>query len=219
VIPLPIGCPGSETRLRPASRSPEGDERGGRPLHRPPAESGRVPRLPAPLVPVLVGRDGGRLAWCERHQARWVIAGGARRPVTSTHAWRLARDVLRLRARLERRERARRPAPACRRGGAGSRRPTRARYAVGAVPSSESLPSPVAEAAQVYLRRRRQLLVRLEQVAGALRWWDAWEALARRAAARGRPVVRPVLDREALAVLHRLLREELARLDGAPPGA
>ena len=83
------------------------------------------------------------------------------------------------------------------------------------MPYGQPSAAPAAEAALDYLRRRRHLLVRLERVAGALRRWDAWEANARLAAARRRPVVRPVLDRAALVGLHEMLREELARLDGS----
>jgi hypothetical protein len=71
------------------------------------------------------------------------------------------------------------------------------------------------DAALDYLRRRRRLLVRLERVARARRRWDAWEAVARLPEARRRPVVRPVLDRDALDGLHEMLSEELARPDGA----
>jgi hypothetical protein len=74
----------------------------------------------------------------------------------------------------------------------------------------DSLP----DAALAYLRRRRCLFVRLERVAQARRRWDAWEANARLPEDRRRRVAEPVLDREALAELHEMLREELARLHG-----
>jgi hypothetical protein len=83
------------------------------------------------------------------------------------------------------------------------------------VPSGHPSAASAAEAALDYLRRRGHLLVRLERVAGALRRGEAWEATARLEAARRRPVVRPVLDREALVGLRRMLTEELARLDGS----
>ena len=111
--------------------------------------------------------------------------------------------------------------PACarsRRAGGEAHRfaaSARARHDAGAVPYGHPSAASAAEAALDYLRRRRQLLVRLERVAGALRRWDAWEANARLAEARRRPVVRPVLDREALVGLHEMLSEELARLDGS----
>ena len=75
-------------------------------------------------------------------------------------------------------------------------------------------PPSLADAALAYLRRRRHLLVRLGRVERALRRWDAWEANAFYPEERRRPVVRPVLHREGLDSLHRMLTEELARLDG-----
>jgi hypothetical protein len=80
-------------------------------------------------------------------------------------------------------------------------------------------PSPVAAAALAYLRRRRGLLVRLERVERALRRWDAWETNLLLPEERRRPVVRPLLHREGLDSLQRMLTEELTRLDGPPPGA
>jgi hypothetical protein len=80
----------------------------------------------------------------------------------------------------------------------------------------DSVPD-LPDVALAYLRRRRRLLVRLERVAQARRRWDVWEANARLPEARRRPVAKPVLGREALAGLHQLLSEELARRDGARP--
>jgi hypothetical protein len=60
-----------------------------------------------------------------------------------------------------------------------------------------------ATAAAAYLRRRRVLLARLARVEAALRPGPA--------AASGVP-------RGLLAALHRLLTDELARLDGRRPG-
>ena len=74
-------------------------------------------------------------------------------------------------------------------------------------------PPSLAEAAPVYLRQRRHLLVRLERVERALRRWDAWETNALLPEERRRPVVPPILHREGLDSLHRMLTEELARLD------
>jgi hypothetical protein len=82
------------------------------------------------------------------------------------------------------------------------------------VPSIGPLPSSVADAAMTYLRRRRELPVRLGRVEPALRRWDAWETNHLLPEELRRPVVRPVLHREGLDGLQRLLAEELARLDG-----
>jgi hypothetical protein len=88
-----------------------------------------------------------------------------------------------------------------------------------AVPPTEPRSSPIADAAVAYLRRRRQLLVRVERVERALRRWDAWETNLLLPEELRRPVVRPVLHREGLDSLQRMLTEELARLDGSRPGA
>jgi hypothetical protein len=79
----------------------------------------------------------------------------------------------------------------------------------------EPSPFPIADIAEDYLRRRRHLLVRLERVERALRRWDTWETNALLPEELRRPVVRPILHRENLDSLRRLLTEELARLDGA----
>ena len=86
------------------------------------------------------------------------------------------------------------------------------------VPALEPSLSPVADAAQVYLRRRRSLLVRLERVEQALRRWDAWETNALLPADLQRPLQPPVLHREGLDGRHRLLTGELVRLDGRGSG-
>ena len=68
-------------------------------------------------------------------------------------------------------------------------------------------PSP-ADAALDYLRRRRHLLVRLGRVERARRRWDAWETNALLPEERRRPVVPPILHREGLDGLHRMLTED-----------
>ena len=81
--------------------------------------------------------------------------------------------------------------------------------------SLQELPSSlVADAALVYLRRRRHPIVRWAWVELALRRWDAWETNALLPDDLQRPVATPVLPREALDSLERMLTEELARLDG-----
>jgi hypothetical protein len=76
-------------------------------------------------------------------------------------------------------------------------------------------PTPsLADAALAYLRRRRHLLVRLGRVERALCRWDAWETNSLLPDDLRRSVPSPVLTREALDGLHRMLIEELARLDG-----
>jgi hypothetical protein len=80
-----------------------------------------------------------------------------------------------------------------------------------------SPPPSLADAASAYLRRRRSLLVRLARVERALRRWDVREADGLLPEDLQRPVTPPVLTREALDGLHRMLAEELARLDGGGP--
>jgi hypothetical protein len=77
-----------------------------------------------------------------------------------------------------------------------------------------------ADAALAYLRRRKGLLVRLARVEGAHQRWGAWETNALPPEDPQRRVTRPGLTREDLEGLHRMLTEELARLDGraAPAG-
>jgi hypothetical protein len=65
-----------------------------------------------------------------------------------------------------------------------------------------------------YLRRRRQMLARLETVARARRRWETWERNQRVPPRQRVPVTRPTLDWQALDGLHEMLTEELARLDG-----
>jgi hypothetical protein len=71
-----------------------------------------------------------------------------------------------------------------------------------AVSSPEPSPFPIADAAQAYLRRRWQRLIRLERAERALRRWDAWETDLLLPEERRRPVVRPVLHREGLNRSH-----------------
>jgi hypothetical protein len=80
---------------------------------------------------------------------------------------------------------------------------------------TEFLPFPIADTAQTYLARRRRLLVRLERVERALRRGDAWETNVLLPAELQRPLAPPVLPREILDSVQRMLTEELARLDGA----
>jgi len=82
------------------------------------------------------------------------------------------------------------------------------------VPPTPSL----ADAALAYLRRRRGLLVRLERVEEATRRWDAWETNARLPDGLRRTGRAPILHREGLDGLHRMLVEELGRLDGVAVG-
>jgi hypothetical protein len=86
------------------------------------------------------------------------------------------------------------------------------------VPFLEPSSFPIAAAAEDYLRRRRRLLVRLERVERALCRCDAWETNRLLPEELQRPGVRPVLHREGLDGLQRMLTEELVRLDGASPG-
>jgi hypothetical protein len=84
------------------------------------------------------------------------------------------------------------------------------------VPFLEPSSFPIAAAAEDYLRRRRRLLVRVER---ALCRCDAWETNRLLPEERQRPAAWPVLPREILDAVQRLLTEELARLDGARPEA
>jgi hypothetical protein len=83
------------------------------------------------------------------------------------------------------------------------------------VPSGSPLPAPVAEAALAYLRRRTRLLVRLTRVEQALCRWDAWDMNALLPDDLQRPMTPPILHREGLDGLHRMLTEALVRLDGS----
>jgi hypothetical protein len=81
-------------------------------------------------------------------------------------------------------------------------------------PVPRAFPPSAAEDALAYLRRRRAMLVRLARVERALARWDAWETNTLLPDDLRRSVPAPVLTREALDGLHRMLTEELARLDG-----
>lgn len=82
------------------------------------------------------------------------------------------------------------------------------------VPVSSSL----ARAALAYLCQRWRLLVRLERVNAAVSRWDEWQARAYMPEGLWRDVPTPTLSRQALDGLHRMLVEELARLDGSEAG-
>jgi hypothetical protein len=82
------------------------------------------------------------------------------------------------------------------------------------VPVPRAFPPSAAEDALAYLRRRRGMLVRRARVERALQRWDVWETNALLPEALRRPLAPPELTREALDGLHRMLTEELARLDG-----
>ena len=83
----------------------------------------------------------------------------------------------------------------------------------GMLPAVSSTPS-TGDTALAYLRRRAHLLVRLQRVSAALSRWHEREADARLPADLRRDVPPPTLPREALVGLHRMLVEELGRLDG-----
>ena len=70
-----------------------------------------------------------------------------------------------------------------------------------AVLPPEPAPSPIADAAETYLRRRRRLRACLEQVEHRLRRVDAWETNFLLPEELRRPVVRPVRHREGLDAL------------------
>jgi hypothetical protein len=80
-------------------------------------------------------------------------------------------------------------------------------------------PTDLPDAAPDSQRRRRHLLVRLGRGERARRRWDAWESDCLLPDDLRRSVPPPVLSREALDSLHRMLTEELARLDGRAGGA
>ena len=75
-------------------------------------------------------------------------------------------------------------------------------------------PTGLADAALAYLRRRERLLVRLERVNAALCAWAEWEANAYLPDYLQRPLRPPMRSRAALDGLHRMLTEEVGRLDG-----
>jgi hypothetical protein len=90
----------------------------------------------------------------------------------------------------------------------------RGRYAVRRV-ASGTRAVPISDVAEDDHCRRRHLLVRLERVERALRRGDTWESNALLPAELRRPGVQPILHREDMDNLQRLLTDELARLDGA----
>ncbi len=71
-----------------------------------------------------------------------------------------------------------------------------------------------ADDALDYLRRRERLLARLARVNAAISRWNEWEANAYMPGDLQRDVPQSTLPREALDGLHRMLTEELGRLDG-----
>ena len=78
------------------------------------------------------------------------------------------------------------------------------------------MPSP-GEAALDYLRRRERLLARLERVNDAISAYDEYEANRHLPPDLLRRLPEPSLSREALTGLHRMLVEELGRLEQAWP--
>lgn len=72
----------------------------------------------------------------------------------------------------------------------------------------------ISDAAVAYLNRRERLLIQLERVNAAITRWDEWEANAHLPGDLRRDMPHPTLFRAALDGLHRMLTEELGRLDG-----
>ncbi len=77
-----------------------------------------------------------------------------------------------------------------------------------------SLTPSTSDTALAYLRRRERLLVRLARVNTAISRRNEWEANAHMPGDLRRDVPQSTLPREALDGLHRMLTEELGRLDG-----
>ncbi len=75
-------------------------------------------------------------------------------------------------------------------------------------------PCPASDAAPAYLRHRERLLARLERVNDAISAYDEWEANAHLPPDLRRALPTPPVSREGLNQLHRMLVEELARLEG-----
>ena len=75
------------------------------------------------------------------------------------------------------------------------------------------MPSASADALD-YLRRRERLLARLDRVNDAISAYDEYDANAHLPADLRRTLRPPTLSRQALAGLHQMLVEELARLEG-----
>ena len=68
-------------------------------------------------------------------------------------------------------------------------------------------------AALDYLRQRERLLARIQRVNDAISAYDEYEANAYLPADLQRKLRQPTLSREALTGLHRMLVEELGRLE------
>ena len=99
------------------------------------------------------------------------------------------------------------PPLSCERGGA----PAACGATLPAVPSDAS---DAASAALAYLRQRERLLARLQRVNDAISANDEYEANRHLPVDLRRKVRPPTLSRQALAGLHQMLVEELARLEG-----
>ena len=89
-------------------------------------------------------------------------------------------------------------------GDAGANTATRA--TLPAVPSA-------SEDALDYLRQRERLLARLQRVHDAISHYDEWEANRHLPPDCQRVLPTPPVSREGLAGLHRMLVEELGRLE------
>lgn len=72
----------------------------------------------------------------------------------------------------------------------------------------------LADAVVAYLRRRERLLVRLARVNAAISCRNEWDANAYMPGDLQRNLPQSALSHEALDGLHRMLAEELGRLDG-----
>ncbi len=68
--------------------------------------------------------------------------------------------------------------------------------------------------ALAYLRRRERLLARIQRVNDAISHYDEWEANRHLPPDCRRVLPTPPVSREGLTGLHRMLVEELARLEG-----
>ena len=72
-----------------------------------------------------------------------------------------------------------------------------------------------ADEAETLLRRRASLLRRIERVNATISQWHEIEANEALPEDLRREVPRPELSLEACGALHRMLREELTRLEGS----